>query len=80
MNIKYPPILTTIVLTIGLNLLMKPAQAQEPTFNDVFQQGLSTGLNQTMNATPPPPVDGVPDDRTGAGTRAIQLLVVQPED
>lgn len=76
MTAKYRAILTTIALTIGLNLLVKSAQAQESTFNDVFQKGLF----YAMNATPLPPVDGPPDDRTGAGTRAIELFIVKSED
>ncbi len=77
MNSKYSIVLTAIVLATGLSLPVTHAQASQVVltsmFNDVLVQPSPLSLSLSKDsAPPPPPVDGRPDDRTPAGTRATK--------
>jgi hypothetical protein len=74
MNAKYFATLTAIVLATGLSRPMTQAQASQVVlikmFNDVLVQDSPKSLSLSKEtAPPPPPVNGAPRDRTGAGTR-----------
>jgi hypothetical protein len=77
MNSKYSIVLTAIVLATGLSLPVTHAQASQfvltSMFNDVLVQPSPLSLSLSKDsAPPPPPVDGRPDERTPAGTRATK--------
>ena len=74
MNAKYFATLTAIVLATGLSRPMTQAQVSQVVlikmFNDVLVQDSPKSLSLLKEtAPPPPPVNGAPRDRTGAGTR-----------
>ena len=74
MNAKYFATLTAIVLATGLSLRVTHAQASQVVltsmFNHVLVQDSPKSLSLSKEtAPPPPPVNGAPRDRTGAGTR-----------
>jgi hypothetical protein len=66
-----PTATVTAILISGIT----PAQSQElvqtSMFNTVVAQGFPKNSNQQFQSSPPP-VDGRPDERTGAGTQAAQ--------
>ena len=74
MNAKYFATLTAIVLATGLSRPMTQAQASQVVlvkmFNDVLVQDSPKSLSLSKEtAAPPPPVNGAPRERTGAGSR-----------
>jgi hypothetical protein len=74
MNAKYFAALTAIVLATGLSLPVTHAQASQivliSMFNDVLVQDSPKSLSLSKEtAAPPPPVNGAPRERTGAGSR-----------
>jgi hypothetical protein len=83
MNVKYFAALTAIVLATELSQPLTHAQASQVVltsmFNDVLVQRSPLNPSLSRNLDSPPPIDGRPDDRTGAGTRAAQPPVAQPE-
>jgi hypothetical protein len=75
MNAKYFATLTTIIFATGLSLPVTQAQASQivltKTFNAVFVQPSLKSPNLSKDtALQPPPVDGAPRERIGAGTRS----------
>lgn len=64
---------TAIIAAIFINGIT-PAQAQEVVltsmFNSVVVQRSPNSPSQQVESAPPPPDNGAPSDRTGAGTRA----------
>lgn len=83
MNTKYFPTLIAIALATGLNHPVTYAQTSQSLltfrFSNVLVQRSSLIPNQLIDlATPPPPVDGRPDERDSAGTRCStkpQLII-----
>ena len=83
MNTKYFPTLIAIALATGLNPPVTYAQTSQSLLtsrsSNVLVQRSSLIPNQLIDlATPPPPVDGRPDDRKPAGTRCStkpQLII-----
>lgn len=76
MNANYFVLLAAIVLATGLRLSLAQARAFQfvanSMFNPVFIQP-SLLSQQTNTASAPPPVEGRPSDRKGAGTRVSRL-------
>jgi len=75
MNAKYFATLTAIIFATGLSVAVRHAQASQivltKTFNAVLvQPSLKSPNLSNKTAPPPPPVDGTPHERTGAGTRS----------
>lgn len=74
MLVKYFAVLTAIILATGFSHPL--TQAQNPQFvmtlifNDVLLQRSLLNPNLSRNSDSPPPVDGRPDGRKPAGTRA----------
>ena len=74
MNIRYFSALVAIALATGLNPAVTYAQTFQSLltfrFSNVLVERSSLIPNQSIDlTTPPPPVDGRPDDRDSAGTR-----------
>lgn len=69
-------------MVLELSQPLRHAQASQivltKMFNAVVVQRSTLNPNLPSDSVPPP-VDGAPDDRTGAGTRAAQSPVAQPE-
>ena len=84
MNIKYFAALTAIVLATGFSQPL--TQAQDPQvvltsmFNDVLVQRSLLNPSLSRNSDSPPPDNGAPSDRTGAGTRTAQPPVELSEE
>lgn len=61
-----------------------PAQAQKVVltsmFNSVVVQDSQKSPSRQLESAPPPPDNGAPDTRTGAGTRAAQPPVKLTEE
>lgn len=78
MKANYSTALTTIVLVIGLKLPLIQAQFFEVLLTSIFnnlvvQISPLSASRQLDFASSEPPVDGRPDDRTPAGTRATKI-------
>jgi hypothetical protein len=73
MNAKYFATLTGIIFATGLSLPVTQAQASQMVLTKMFnavvvQPSLKSPSLSKDTASPPPPVDGAPSDRTPAGT------------
>lgn len=78
MKANHPALLTAIILVTGLNLSVTQAQFSQVLLTSIFNNlvvqisPLSTSRQLDL-ALSEPPVDGRPDDRTPAGTRATKV-------
>jgi hypothetical protein len=80
MNAKSIAALTTIVLATMLNQSLTCAQVPQLVRNSMFNKVLvqrSPLFPRQLIASAPPPVEGAPDERTGAGSRAAPTHVEQ---